>query len=222
MFKGEERHMTQDHDLNLTGQDSLEAVQRDVQAVLNADPDHRHWSVRVLRDIETLLVRVVRLPVLVLILLLSLPAIGASTKDEDEDWNEDEKTESKNKTEDKSKGKDEPKTGPCPRGGDHTLTGKEKVTRFPIYGKPGCFRVLRGKTCSKCKSDVTYSNTLEGKCDGPMPPSGGGGGGVCVAPSLSGNVFAGRVPVPPKAKAPAKKEPKPCGTGKAPCPCSIC
>jgi hypothetical protein len=167
MFKGEERHMTQDHDLNLTGQDSLEAVQRDVQAVLNADPDHRHWSVRVLRDIETLLVRVVRLPVLVLILLLSLPAIGASTKDSDDDWDKDEKTEDK----------DEPKTGPCPRGGDHTMAGKEKVTRFPIYGKPGCFRVLRSKTCSKCKSDVTYSNTLEGKCDGPMPPN--GGGGVC-------------------------------------------
>lgn len=162
--------------------DTIEAVQGDIQSFLAADPFPDRWAWRAARTAEALLVRVVRLAkqpvIMILILLLLAPAVLGATRDDDED----DLPETSRKTKGKDKAKDRPapevdedesKAGACPRGGQHAFKGKAKVTEFPIYGKPGCKRVLTSKTCSKCKSDITYKVQMIGPCGGPGP------GGAC-------------------------------------------
>lgn len=160
-------------------EDRIEAVQRDAQSFLAAEPFPDRWDRRAARTAEALLVRVVRLArqpvIMILVLVLLAPAVLGATKDDDEDDLPQTSRKTKGKAKDQPApevDEDEAKAGACPRGGQHVFKGDAKVTRFPIYGMPGCTRVLTSKTCSKCKSDVTYKNELVGNCKGPGPIGG--------------------------------------------------
>ncbi len=160
-------------------EDLIEAVQRDAESFLAAEPFPDRWDRRAARTAEALLVRVVRLArqpvIMILVLVLLAPAVLGATKDDDED----DLPQTSRKTRGKAKDRpapevdeDEAKAGTCPRGGQHEFKGSAKVTRFPIYGMPGCTRVLTSKTCSKCKSDITYKVQMVGNCKGPGPIGG--------------------------------------------------
>lgn len=158
--------------------DTIEAVQGDIQSFLAADPFPDRWTVRAARTAEALLVRVMRLvkqPVIViLVLLLLAPGVLGATKDDDEDDlpQTSKKTKGKNKPKDRPApevDEDESKAGACSRGGQHVFKGSAKVTKFPIYGRTKCERVLTSKTCSKCKSDITYKVEMVGDCKDPGP-----------------------------------------------------
>ena len=159
--------------------DSIEAIQRDAQSFLADEPFPDRWAWRGVRTAEALLVRVVRLVkqpvIMILVLLLLAPAVLGATRDDDEDDLPETSRKTKGKAKDRpapEEDEDEAKAGACPRGGQHVFKGDAKVTRFPIYGMPGCTRVLTSKTCSKCKSDVTYKVQMVGNCKGPGPIGG--------------------------------------------------
>lgn len=161
--------------------DTIEAVQRDAQSFLAAEPFPDRWDRRAARTAEDLLVRVVRLTrqpvIMILVLLLLAPGVLGATKDDDEDDLPETSRKDKGKTKSKDRpapevDEDEAKAGACPRGGQHVFKGDAKVTRFPIYGMPGCTRVLTSKTCSKCRSDITYKVQMVGNCKGPGPIGG--------------------------------------------------
>lgn len=94
--------------------DTIEAVQGDIQSFLAADPFPDRWAVRAARTAEALLVRVVRLvkqqPVItILVLLLLAPGVLGATKDDDEDDLPGTSRKTKDKPKTKPKGKDKPK-----------------------------------------------------------------------------------------------------------------
>ena len=86
--------------------DTIEAVQGDIQSFLASDPFPDRWTVRAARTAEALLVRVVRLAkqpvIMILVLLLLAPGVLGATKDNDED--------DLPETSRKAKPKDKPKT----------------------------------------------------------------------------------------------------------------
>ena len=160
-------------------EDLIEAVQRDAQSFLAAEPFPDRWDRRAARTAEALLVRVVRLArqpvIMILVLVLLAPAVLGATKDDDEDDLPQTSRKTKGKAKDQPApevDEDEAKAGACPRGGQHVFKGDAKVTRFPICGMPGCTRVLTSKTCSKCRSDITYKVQMVGNCKGPGPIGG--------------------------------------------------